>query len=1019
MRGRGELGVDKIVLNQLNHINMLCKFKTQSVIRAVLLMLLLGVSYPSQAQVPAGYYDAAVGKTGSQLKAALNDIISGHTTYPYSSSSTDVWDILQAADKDPNNSANVIGIYSGFSMNAASEYNNGDGWNREHVWAKSRGDFGTSEGPGTDCHHLRVADISTNGARGNKNFDYGDTYYNDTQGFYSGSTLSKTSSTEEVWEPRNEVKGDVARMMFYMATRYEGENGDVDLELTEILLGTTDKSPYHAKLSVLLDWHQQDPVSPAEIQRNDIIYNYQNNRNPFIDHPEYVCEIYSCSTSGGNNAPYFTSSPVTSVAAGSNYSYAISTTDPEGDNVSISSTSLPNWLNLTDNGNGTATIIGNTQTTGDYSVSLSVSDGTGSNIQNFTVSVVSSGGGTGTVSDLIFSEYIEGSLYNKGLELANFTGSSVNLSGYSIMKQANGSGSWTGELNLSGSISNGDVYVIVNSNASSTMQAGADLISSSSALSYNGNDPVGLFNNGQLIDVIGNFNSSSSFGQNITLVRKETITAPNSSYSTSEWDGYASDTFSFLGSHTVAGSGGPDIEAPTTPSNLQVSNVTETSFDLSWDASTDNVGVEQYLIYLDGNFYANSSPTSATVSGLSASTNYVISISAQDAAGNESTLSPNIGVTTSAITSSLDCQNTFNSFPYQQRFENGNNWLQSTSDDFNWTVNSGGTGSSNTGPSSAYEGNYYFYIESSSPNYSYKTATIESPCFDLSSEDQASFNFNYHMYGASNMGSLNLEATIDGDTWATLWSKSSNQGTDWQLENVDLSAYLGQTIKLRFVGQTGNTWQGDIAIDNLELSTAQPTVETTLNLALTFDNYPEETTWEIVDGSTVIAEGGPYGNYADGSTINVSITVPEGCYDFNIYDAYGDGICCSYGNGSYSLSDGNNIIVSGGSFGSRESSSFCIGNNFRSVPSTQSISSEIEPADFNVYPNPAISELIIFTGKMNATAYQIISVSGKIEQSGKLSEKSSTLSIGTLNSGIYILKVLDSENVIVRKIMVQ
>ena len=88
------------------------------------------------------------------------------------------------------------------------------------------------------------------------------------------------------------------------------------------------------------------------------------------------------------------------------------------------------------------------------------------------------------------------------------------------------------------------------------------------------------------------------------------------------------------------------------------------------------------------------------------------------------------------------------------------------------------------------------------------------------------------------------------------------------------------------------------------------------------------------------------------------------------YDSYGDGICCSYGSGSYTLSNGNNMIVSGGNFGSGESTSFCVGNNLRSITSTESISSEIESAGFNVYPNPAITELEIFTGKMEASAYQ-------------------------------------------------
>jgi len=906
---------------------MITNFYSSKCIKSLVLAFLISLFYyPLIAQIPAGYYDAANGKTGSQLKSALNDIISGHTTYPYSSSGTDVWDILKTADQDPNNSANVIGIYSGFSMDAAAEYNNGDGWNREHVWAKSRGDFGTSEGPGTDCHHLAVADISTNSARGNRNFGYGDSYYNDTQGFYSGSTLSKTSSTQDVWEPRDEVKGDVARMMFYMATRYEGENGDIDLELTETLLGSGDKSPLHAKLSILLEWHQQDPVSAAEIQRNEVIYSYQNNRNPFIDHPEYVCEIYSCSTSGGNNAPYFTSSPVTSVEAGNNYSYTITTTDSEGDNVSIAATTLPNWMNFTDNGNGAATISGSTQATGDYPVSLNASDGSASNTQNFTVRVTTSGGGSGIASELFFSEYIEGSSYNKGLEIANFTGSSVNLSSYSIMKQTNGSGSWGGELNLNGTIANEGVFVVVNASASSTMQSEADISSGGPALSFNGNDPIGLFKNGQLVDVLGNFNSSSNFAQNTTLVRKETVASPTTNYTSVEWDSYPSDTFSFLGTHSIAGSG-------TEPS--------------------------------------------------------------------------------------LDCSSSVSTFPYQEGFEFTSSWKQSTNDDFNWSINSGGTPSSNTGPSSAFEGTNYFYVESSSPNYSNKTAIIESPCFDLSTENQASFSFNHHLYGANTMGSLQLEITTDGDNWTSIWSMSGNQGSQWQSTEVDLSAYAGENIQLRFVGQTADTWQGDMAIDNLELATAQPPVETTLNLALTFDNYPEETTWEIVEGSTVIAEGGPYGNYADGSTVNIPIVVPEGCYDFIIYDAYGDGICCSYGSGSYTLSENSVAIASGGSFGSGESTSFCVGNSNRSFSVTKQLSSEKEPEGFNVYPNPAISEVEIFTGKMNASSYEFVSLAGEIVQSGNLNAKSSKIKVTTLKTGIYILKVRDTENLVVRKIMVK
>lgn len=107
------------------------------------------------------------------------------------------------------------------------------------------------------------------------------------------SLLVNSKSNESwTWEARDEVKGDVARMMFYMVIRYEGDDNEPDLELTDSLLHRSSKAPLHARLSVLLEWHINDPVNVIERRRNDIIYSYQGNRNPFIDHPEYVVLIW-------------------------------------------------------------------------------------------------------------------------------------------------------------------------------------------------------------------------------------------------------------------------------------------------------------------------------------------------------------------------------------------------------------------------------------------------------------------------------------------------------------------------------------------------------------------------------------------------------------------------------------------------------------------------------------------------------------------------------------------------------
>lgn len=176
-----------------------------------------------------------------------------------------------------------------------------------------------------------------------------------------------------------------------------------------------------------------------------------------------------------------------------------------------------------------------------------------------------SGGGTGgntgggttppivTGSDLFISEYIEGSSNNKAIEIYNPTSASVNLSAYSLQKQSNGAGSWGSELSLSGSLAAGQTYVIVYSSATATLKNKGNLVTTSSAVTFNGNDAVALFKNSSLIDAVGVFNSTATFGANVTLVRKPTITTGNTTYTVSEWTSYPQDTFTYTGNHTVSG----------------------------------------------------------------------------------------------------------------------------------------------------------------------------------------------------------------------------------------------------------------------------------------------------------------------------------------------------------------------------------------------------------------------------------------------------------------------------------
>ncbi len=224
------------------------------------------------------YYAPAIGKTGSALRASLHDIIDNNTKLSYDA----VWTALKDTDQDPSNTGNVIELYTGRSISKSSNGGSVGNWNREHVWAQSRGGFTTSAGPGTDLHHLRPEDVTVNGTRGNKDFDNGGTAV-------SGCTDCWTDA--DSFEPRDAVKGDVARMLLYMAVRYEGDDGFQNLEMSTV---SGSAVPRIGDLDILLQWNSADPVDAFEMRRNDRIHaQWQGNRNPFIDHPEWAAAIWN------------------------------------------------------------------------------------------------------------------------------------------------------------------------------------------------------------------------------------------------------------------------------------------------------------------------------------------------------------------------------------------------------------------------------------------------------------------------------------------------------------------------------------------------------------------------------------------------------------------------------------------------------------------------------------------------------------------------------------------------------
>lgn len=171
----------------------------------------------------------------------------------------------------------------------------------------------------------------------------------------------------------------------------------------------------------------------------------------------------------------------------------------------------------------------------------------------YLLNVYTKSGANVPASDLFISEYVEGSGYNKAIEIYNGTGASIDLSSYSLKKQQNGVNDYGDELALSGTLANGDVYVVALNTASDDILAVADLATKSQAVNYNGNDAVGLFKNSVKIDEVGIFNQVADWGKDLTLIRKATVASPKSTYDTNEWDVEAKDYIANLGAHNYNG----------------------------------------------------------------------------------------------------------------------------------------------------------------------------------------------------------------------------------------------------------------------------------------------------------------------------------------------------------------------------------------------------------------------------------------------------------------------------------
>lgn len=628
------------------------------------------------AQIPANYYNPATGLSGTPLRAALHDIIDAHSAKSYGS----LLSYYQTTDKKPNNT--VWDMYSdvpngtppytfNFSQNCGNYSVEGDCWNREHSWPQSW--FNSSSPMVSDLFHVYPTDGKVNGWR--SNFPYGEVS-NPSITTLNGGKLGPCSFpgyTGTVFEPINEYKGDFARTYFYMCTRYYTE--DSGWQTNDMVTGANLK-PW--ALDLLKKWHQQDPVSAKEIARNNAVYGIQGNRNPFIDHPEYVCMIWAggtyCSVipsitniiknptspgvgvatfisatitddgtiasvnlkwgtssnnlsntlfmGGGANNVYTNTTAIPGQANGTIVYFQITATDNAGniatsniqsytvgtppspapvitnisrtpsnpnpadavtisatitDDASVSSaqvvwgtdgTTFPNSITMNAGSNNLYTASSsipaqalNTVVYYKVSANDNLAQNTTSAMQQYTVTAAST---SLCAVDLLFSEYIEGSSNNKYLEIYNGTGAPINLSDYKVNLFSNGSTTFTQELLMSGTLNNGEVYIIKNSSA--TLYNGT--ATASNVTFFNGDDAVALIkiSTGNYVDIIGRVGEDPgtawAIGNismlNKTLIRKPTVLQgvsvnPSAGFPTlaTEWLVDSIDVATNLGSHTM------------------------------------------------------------------------------------------------------------------------------------------------------------------------------------------------------------------------------------------------------------------------------------------------------------------------------------------------------------------------------------------------------------------------------------------------------------------------------------
>lgn len=713
-----------------------------------LLLFLFLISLTSYGQIPSGYYDTATG-TGYTLKSQLHSIISnGHVDKGYSALYTG----YQTTDNDSyyENDGTVLDMYSeNPSGNDPYNYNHGsnncgnyssesDCYNREHLFPQ--GIFGSASPMKNDIHHVVPSDGKVNGQRGS--YPFGEVT-NPTWTSLNGSKRGNNTTdgySGVVFEPIDEFKGDIARCMLYFATRYETQ---VDSWSHDMINGTEDQVYEDWFITLLVKWHTNDPVSTREIDRNNAAYAYQGNRNPYIDHPEYVNVIWSAFT-----------------------------TTPDTENPT-------------------------------------------------------------TPTNLVAS---------------NITNTTVDLA-------------WTASTDNIG-VTSYEIFVDGVSYTTSTTNA---------------KTVTGLTKNTEYDFTVF---AKDAAGNTSTVSNTETATTDN-----------------FI-----------DSEAPSAITDLVASNISSSSVDLTWTASTDNVGVASYEVFKDGVFLASIATNSYAAISLSAETTYSFTVYAKDAANNTSLVSNTETATTleaSLITGI-----------YFQGFEG------TVNDTWNYTLSTTNCNDNN---------NDVWDVVSSVGSIS--TAKTDTYFFGIRDLD-------------GNCG------TSDGETIS--------------FEAADISGISDVTLSFAINVVGYDVSNGDI---------------------ITYEIFNDD----VSQGVVTVTVGSPYSTTG---WEEISVTIPDSVtsvkMDIHVKQ-----------NGSSDYAGIDNVKLSG----------------------TETVLSneDLEQKLFSVYPNPSKNNTVTISLSDNEiTSIQLFSITGQlIKNIQKPSSRDNKVMIDYIPSGIYLLKVKSDEAVATKKIIVE